>query len=704
MRQARTKWLVAAALLVAGTAARAAGTLTWAERPGELKFGRSEGMAVSERGRLFLAPRVSRFGATESPSMPAQVWAMTTDREGNLYLGTGPEGQILRVAPTGAQTIHFTVDEPLVTALAVTPDGDLLAGTAPEGLVYRIRGEGRGEVWGVTEDRYVWSLAVAPNGKVFAGTGERGRILEIHRSGSVEPLFDSDEAHIVSLLALDGGELLAGGAGRGLVYRIDREGHAMVLHDDGLPEVAALAAEPDGRVLAALVAPPTAKRRRPTLQLRLPDGVRVGSASENVGMLEEGSGPALRGTIEGLPSGEPAVAGHVRGRVVRIEPGGASRELWSSTREAPFCLTRDDAGGVLFGTGEPARLYRVDPEGDVARLATLDEAQITGLHRDGRATYLATSNPAAAYRIEDGAAGPGLYFSRPFDAGGPARWGSIRWSVENASGRTELYTRTGNSSDPDGTWSAWSPALTVADGSAIVNPDGRYLQWRVRQVGGSRDTRLHDVTVLYEPYNRPPRLEKFELVGSGRSFSGPITVRWSHADPDLDAVEVRLEYRPASSLEWSEAAVHRSPGGKGQGSAASSEARLVWATASLVEGDYEIRAVASDQPANPPGEGFESSEKPRLAVTVDRTPPELRVRRDGDVLEVRLVDAHSEIRRLELLREGRVRFTVRPQDGLCDSREEIFRVERPEADERGAWMLRGVDAAENAAERPLAAP
>jgi hypothetical protein len=55
---------------------------------------------------------------------------------------------------------------------------------------------------------------------------------------------------------------------------------------------------------------------------------------------------------------------------------------------------------------------------------------------------------------------------------------------------------------------------------------------------------------------------------------------------------------------------------------------------------------------------------------------------------------------LELVREGRVRFTVRSEDGLCDSPRETFLVERPEGGLDG-WLLRGVDAAGNAVERPM---
>ena len=74
---------------------------------------------------------------------------------------------------------------------------------------------------------------------------------------------------------------------------------------------------------------------------------------------------------------------------------------------------------------------------------------------------------------------------------------------------------------------------------------------------------------------------------------------------------------------------------------------------------------------------------------------------DG-VLEIRLEDQHSVIRRLEILRDGRIRYTARPTDGVSDSREERYRLELPDV-EGGSWSLRGVDAAGNEVERAVPA-
>jgi len=700
--------LVLAAMPVClAPAVHAAQTRTWTVTADDLPLGKAEGMAWTGRGRLFLAPQMIALGGSQTPQGPAQVWAMARDEADHTYLGTGPEGQILRILRSAEPELYFVVREPMVTALAVGPDGELYAGTAPRGVIYRIEPDGTGEPWAATEERYVWALVFGADGMLYAGTGERGRILRIGPDGETREWFDTREPHVVSLEAQADGVLLAGGAGRGLVYRIDGEGHALVLHDDDLSEVVALAHDARGDLFAALVAPMELPSRRPALRLRLPDGVQVGRTDEALGTLEESSGPTLRGTIEGLPAKTADEAERVRGRVVRIEPGGAVHELWSSTRESPFCLARDPRGRILFGTGEPARLYRVEPDGDVALLTTLREAQLTRLLNAGDSVVLSTSNPAAAYRLHDFPGESGSYESRPFDAGGLARWGTIGWRVEGGSAGasgTELYTRTGNSREPDETWSAWSPALTDPADGAIVNPDGRFLQWRVRQIFDPQsNTRVDSVSVRYEPYNRAPRIEEFRVEPRTETESGAERVFGFKAnDPDGDTLAVTLEYRPLGADAWATAAETTTQASADRTTTAEARpGRLVWNTVDLMEGEYEVRGVATDTPANPPGEGFASVARPLLRLVVDRTPPEIVPLASGDgVLRVRVTDALSAIRVVELREGDRARFTARAEDGVCDSRSETFRIELGDTGQEG-WSLRGIDAAGNLLDLPL---
>lgn len=691
--------------------AQAVQTKTWTESATNLKQGNSDGVAVTARGRLFLAPRLLRLGGERASGGTAHVWSIASDARGNVFLGTGPEGRILKVGPSGAEKLLYTVAEPMVTALAVLSGGDLLAGTAPEGKIYRIHPDGKGEVWCETGERYVWSLAVGREGTVFAGTGEQGIIFEIDRTGKAEPLFDSDEPHITSLLATPDGELLAGGAGRGLVYRIGRKNDVRVLQDDALAEVSALALEADGSIVAALVAPPEAEPRPPEVRIQVPQAAAVGTSPESVADLEDRERPTLEGIIEGLPgTAEPRAGKHgTRGRVIRIAPDGAVNELWHSGTEAPFCLALGPDGRPLFGTGEPARIYRADADGDVELLATLMEGQVTGLVETQAAIVAATSNPAATYRLERDTSETGLFVSRPFDAEASARWGTIRWRPERSGAeRVELATRTGGSAEPDSTWSVWSPPLTDPQGSPIPSPDGRFLQWRARLTkGAGGNSRLSDVSVSYVPHNRVPSLESLRLDPAAMAITNSANFRWSAWDPDGDPIAVVVQYRGIGSTDWKtalrvEAPAHGTGVSEYGDEVRWKEGKATWDVTEVPEGTYEVRAVASDQAANPHEGGKESAAEPPLPLIVDRTPPDLETRLllDGSV-EMTATDSLSPIRRLEVVEGDRVLFVARPLDGVCDSWRESFKLSTLEAGPVGVRRLRAMDSAGNSTERQV---
>ena len=75
-----------------------------------------------------------------------------------------------------------------------------------------------------------------------------------------------------------------------------------------------------------------------------------------------------------------------------------------------------------------------------------------------------------------GIGGPdAVWTSKVLDAGLRARFGKITWE---ATGPLQISTRTGNTKDPDDTWSAWSAGFSAP--TLIDSPAARYLQVRAR--------------------------------------------------------------------------------------------------------------------------------------------------------------------------------------------------------------------------------
>ena len=703
--------LLAACLASAGHAEQ---TRTATSAAIELPHGDAAGVAVTSRGRLFAAPVLSPWSKAPDGADPAQVLAIAVDRSGAVLLATGPDGQVLRVAGGGETKVFFRADEPLVTALLVLPSGDLLAASAPGGKIYKVSPDGKGAVWADTDERYVWAMLPGPADSVYAATGDRGRLLKLDAKGRSTILFDADEPHLVSLAAAAGDGVYAGGSGHGLVYRIDGQGHAAVLYaDDDLPEAKAVVVEPGGGVLVALDAAPAPEKRLPAVRIRMAGGGGTGASRGERGDLEDldaRDGGSLSGVIEGLPSRDDSDEGvRLRGRVVRIAPSGGVTELWKSATEAPFALALDGGGKPIFGTGEPARLWRVEDATETALLATLGEAQATAIAPAGGALVLATSNPAAAYRLDRAPAAAGTYVALPVDAGGIARWGTASWRVEGTGGSVDLSTRTGNSEDPDGTWSPWSTPSTDAAGSAIHSPDGRYLQWRLRFPAGATTPRVSSVSVTYAPRNRAPTLRDFRVDPPSGAVGAKATFRWSAADPDGDPVSVDIQIRKRGTDAWTAAAHYDPPppmAGEAPsgGDSGSREGKVIWDASGVDEGVYDVRAVASDQPSNPPGEGLTWAADLPIPARVDHTPPVITSKRVDGAVEVLVTDSGSAVVRLEVLEGTRVVASPRCADGVCDGTRESFRIAKEDAGAPGTRTLRATDAAGNTAEEPVPSP
>ena len=86
------------------TAATAVRTRSWTEDAARLREGVLNGIAVTSNGSLFLAPTLSRIEDKDDLGNPAYVWSMVSDRAGNIYLGTGPDGRIIRIDRSGKKS------------------------------------------------------------------------------------------------------------------------------------------------------------------------------------------------------------------------------------------------------------------------------------------------------------------------------------------------------------------------------------------------------------------------------------------------------------------------------------------------------------------------------------------------------------------------------------------------------------------------
>src|SRR6185312_11202214 len=639
--------------------ALAVSTSTWKQSNQEdYKKGVLENVVATNLGDLKLSRAVSTL--LEQDPRVSSVNALAEGPDGTIYAATGPQGVLLAIKDQNVSTVATIDGSTNLTALIADHSGKLLIGTAGDkGRVLAIDkpGDNPRTIFQADGVQYVWALAQTPDGNVYAATGPTGKLFEIHPDGSHKVLLDSGENNLLSLVS-DGNDLLyAGTDPHGLVYRVNRKtGKSFVLYNAPENEIGALALDRKGNLYAATseareerFAPgenanaqqvhgrpeggetglpiPSENPKEPSppklpepnpgephpipkhvektsllgsgLQHRvflLADNVPGAQADDDAGLPQptppnpgrprppgppaatpggEAEGPAVnrQPTVNTANSGEPRPQGNA---VYKIDPQGFVTEIF---RQPVLVLAMvEHQGTILIATGSEGEIYQVNPAADeTVMLAKVDPKQVTCLlpASDGN-IYMGMANVGGIASMSSGYATSGTYTSPVMDET-PA----------------EEFLR-------------------------IKSPPARFLQYRFTfsSPQGAESPVVDDVTVAYQIPNLPPQVKSIRVAnaapnpdgqGGGNSPSqgenelrrvqpSPRqTIAWDASDANNDALQYTLYFR-------------RTPGGpwillKDK----LTDAQFDWDTRTVADGRYQVKVVASDANANPPGQGRTAS-------------------------------------------------------------------------------------------------
>ncbi|MBI4445333.1 MAG: hypothetical protein HY645_05425 [Acidobacteria bacterium] len=606
---------------------------------GELK-----GLSITSDGKLTLAPALEPIFDTQQ----AFVFSAVQDKSGTLYLGTGNNGKVYRIAPGGKGEEWVTLDQPAVQALAVDSLGRIYAGTAPNGKVYRISAQGESQVFFDPGEDYIWSLNLDAENNLYVATGSRGTVYKVSPEGRGASFFDSTETHLVCLEWDLDKNLLAGSAPNGILYRIAPDGSGFALYDSPLEEIKSISVDRYGQIWAAALGGGQVNQEA----MPLPSSGR----EEQKGGQTEKENPSDR-TI--------SVPGSTRGRrleIYRIDKGDLAETWFSSDDELAFDLLARSDGTLLVGTGNKGRILSLDSRRFATILVQSPEEQVTQLLERAGSVYAVTSNLGKVFEFKLQPASQGIYVSEVLDAKITASWGVIRWFVRNpGSAVPRLYTRSGNTEKPDDTWSPWHGPYSDSNGSAIQSAPARYLQWKIEFPQSARPAALQidenaveEVTVFYLQRNVSPRIDSITVhppgvafmrypganTGGGISPGGPDgahlrslprflremdqsstsppprqvfipaaqSVSWSASDPNADELTFSVYYRSQDESAWKLLVKDLA------------ETSYTFDAAGFSSGTYVLKIIASDLPSNPPGMALESELMSRFFVISNATP------------------------------------------------------------------------------------
>jgi sugar lactone lactonase YvrE len=668
----------------------------------DLLKGDARGVSISDTGVLMLAPKLNEVFNTQQ----TYIWSSVVDSQGNVYVGTGHDGKTFKITPAGTGSLLYDAPELDVTALAIGRDGALYAGTSPDGKVYRITGDGKADVYFDPGDKYIWSLAVMNDGSLAVGTGDSGKLYRVRTAGASPEsslLVNTNQTHVISLAVTAQGDLIAGTDSGGLVLRVSPEGKTFALFDTQLREIHALAPAADGSIYALALSDAAASTRAPSTPAPTPQPTESSTPTTSVTITAvDESGAALQSAS--TPARSRSDVSSARSAVFRILPDGATDVVWSSTTVTAFAIAPAlQPGSVLIGTADKGRIYSVTNDGRDTLLLQSPEGQVSSLLVRNNQIYAASSNQGKLFRFGDELVNEGTFESPVRDAKLTASWGRIWW---RGAGNVEIQTRTGNGERPDATWSDWSTVYRSPEGNQISSPRARFIQWRatVRASGAaSTPSWVEDVSVAYLPRNVAPEVlsitalpigvglqqmaqvavdPNVESSGLDPSVFGPVaqvpprrfyqrgarSFQWQAEDRNGDTLEYSIYYRALNEQTFR---------------LLKDKLRDNFYTidgATLADGRYIIKIVASDAPDNPPGQKL-AGERLSEPIDIDNTPPVVKVMGQPQLTRdtVRVVfsvdDATGKVKKADASLDGASWVPVFPDDGIADSGHEVYSVE-----------------------------
>jgi hypothetical protein len=634
------RFSVISLLLLAAAQAAAVGTRRFVlDEASEFKGGDLKGVALDSVGHVRAGLSLGAVPATQATT----VWSALPMPDGSLLLGTGNEGKLLKVAG-GNVTVLAESKALVLTSLTQAFGGAVVAGTLPEGKLMKWEKGKLTELATLKGAEHVWSVAYDAKAKVvYAATGPEGKLFRVTQTGDAQVYFDAPEQHLMSVAVAPDGTVYAGASDKAKLYKVTAAGRASVLYDFGRTEVRAIAVAKNGEVFA------------------IANDIKSSSLAPSRRSGEAAATPSATGSkTKG------------KGTLFSFSPDGKPDQLLDDSEEHYTSLTLGDDGRPYVGTGVEGRVYTVDAGHTSVLLADAEERQIGALVMAGKDRFVVSSDPAVVHPVTGVGGADAIWTSKVLDAGIRARFGQLSW---DASGALELSTRTGNTKEPDDTWSAWSNPLAAP--GLVSSPVGRFLQVRAR-FAKDPNAVLNQVEVAFLTDNLRAVVTSVDTRGGDgetgddtpKASGGPVTrksdttvnLTWKIDNPDKDDLRYRLQYRLLGTNDWFDLL---KPGEK------LSKETYAWETADLPEGRYRVRVTASDEPSNPPDRVTRDVRESGV-VLVDNTPPTLdALTAAGSHVKAIAQDGVGPIARIEASVAGSDEWLpFFPADGIFDEQRE----------------------------------
>jgi hypothetical protein len=645
---------------------------------------------------------------------------MVRDKAGNVYVGTGDEGKVFKIDPQGKGTLYFQSKELDIFAMALDNSDTLYVGTSPDGKVYRVTGSSQATEFCDPESKYIWSMIFDNAGNLYVGTGANGTIYKVDKTGKQTVLYTCSDNHVMCLAHGNGNSILAGTSPGGLIVEISPEGKGFTLMDTPLEEVHSLAVDRFGTIYALVSSGKSVSAISSTKPAATASSSSTTTTAtitiESIIGLTEKSKDTKAVTA---PGGEKESAG-AKSAVYAITREGSVETIYSSTEQMVYDAVLRGDGSLMIATSPKGRLLSIDLAKQVTVISDTPEEDLTRILAAGDTIYAGGSNQGKVYKLLPQKAQTGTFESNTLDAKIVSSWGRISWRIANPGGaNVEISTRSGNTDKANNSWSDWSSPYSVP-GQQITSPRARYMQWRATfkgrsGAGGASGDILEQVQIAYLQQNLRPQVISIDVLpygvelqkqpsltlGSlnivtpsatpdGRSLNSPRergrdrqplsprqvlqpgaqSFTWKATDDNEDLLEYSLYFRGDAESEWKLLEKKLT------------DTFYTLNAASLPDGTYRLKVVASDAPTNP-FDKFLIGEMISEPFVIANTSPKLEVasnKVNGKRVELqfRAGVTTGRIATAEFSIDGGSWNLIFPVDGITDSAQEEYRFTTPE--------------------------
>jgi hypothetical protein len=716
-------------------AARAEHTRYWRQTDfSDFQKGTAKGVAIRSDGKLAPAPRFDSFA---DPNL-AYVWALRLDSRSRLYAAGGSDAKVLRFDESGNATTMFESPELVAQTIAFDAKDNLYVGTSPDGKVYQVTPDGKKSIFFDPKTKYIWALAFDSRGTLFVATGDKGQVFAVSPDGKGQIFYQSEERHARSLAFDAKGNLLVGTEPDGLILRVPIErktpqsdptaGSPFVIYETDKAEVTSLLADAAGNIYASSIGD---KNRVPAIPRiivppSVPQATSPATSATNPSVIIPGQSQAAAPQQSVTSYAFPPISSTGGADVVKIGPDGSPETLWTSRDALVFALGLAPTGKILLGTGNEGAVIQLEGHDVYASIAKAESAQVTSfaVASDGR-IFVATANPGKIFALGPAYASNGSFESDAFDAKIFSHWGRITWWGQNGAtqGKVALYVRSGNTSNPGENWSAWAGPYNDATGAQPDCPPARFVQWKAIFVDTDKGLPpdVSWVNLAYQPKNVAPVIDDIAIqdpgirvVGFPGQPSGPGTavpvqlryprnpsgnpfaavvvegmnrtsqmevppqgfqdkgyesVLWSAHDDNDDDLVFSVYYRGEGEQNWRLLKDNLK------------QRYYSWDTATMPDGAYYLKVVASDSPSNPADQAL-SADRESDRWQVANTPPRIENLRAGSGLlntkaSFDATSSSGAIARAQYSIDSGDWKILFPTDLLSDSSKESYYLELP---------------------------